>query len=318
MIAVLLWILWSPQIAHAQVATAQMDPQTTAQSAAAISWRRLTSLSFGYTKTNGDKKPGLLDQVDYEEKGPHAIGNFHLGHMSFQLNYQSLSQDENFGKFDTETTNLAILSALRIGKILAVGADFKKESVGSQEAKVNSWQNLDDGSFDSTTNKLGGSISYKMGEMFFLGARLAMVKNEHTKRVDNFWFERDLGISLLTSGKKGVRLRSELYWHHSPRMKKKAQGSLWVNHHPETDRYGLLAGISMGSMVISALWERQKDSRPTENTYDKSTSLLKVGFSDKIFSKHIIGSFHYSKFKMYDSYFSKMANIYMLGLTFRK
>jgi len=142
MIAVLLWILWTPQTAHAQVATAQMDPQSNAQSAAAISWRRLTSFSFGYTKTNGDKKPGLLDQVDYAEKGPHAIGNFHLGNMSFQLNYKSLTQDENFGKFDTETTNLELLTALRLGKMLAVGADLKKETVDSQEAKVNSWQSL--------------------------------------------------------------------------------------------------------------------------------------------------------------------------------
>lgn len=233
----------------AQVVTSPFDPTQAVILPSAAGWRDMSAVGARYFESSGTRDFGTDNTYEYDSAGSSINVMFRVNSISIDGYVAQESNNVKVDQYYDGSINLARSDA-RFNLALS-GNDFVTVGLGGRKIEREDYLDATHDSETATETRVGGSISVKMREVFFIGGGFERVTEESSFKVDNVWNEASGGVALRVGTPGETRFRLEFSYTHSPQEERDAQDDLLANMHLKTGTSRVSAELMFSGLLFS-------------------------------------------------------------------
>lgn len=251
----------------AQVATPSLNPTTPVYLPAASGWRTVPSIGTNYFDRIGTRSYQNVNIYEFTGSGYSANLNFGVGEqLGFSANYSS---EETQVSKDVYYEGEINLSATETQVNLTLSHEgFAVFGLGSRNYTTKDY--ISDIYPDEVTTQISTipGMSIRLGNVFYIGAGMEIVKASGRNTVDNHWINTIGGLAIMTDKNEGVQFRIEASATNSPEATATAKQGKEASEHNKTVTARGALEMQYKGLVVEAF---TVDTRESVDIYDASS-----------------------------------------------
>ena len=237
--------------AHAQVATASLDPTQPVTMPAAAAWRGAMVLGGNYLEQTGSRSLNEQQIAQFEGTGFSGNAVFQISNFYIDGYASQITTDAKIQQYDPAggKINLALTDS-RLNVAIA-GNDFVTIGLGVRSVDSTDYFDPTSDSVKTNQTRTVGSISIKTMDVFYLGLGFERVKENSDYAEDLNWNNVLGGIGVKLGDPGGTRFRVEYSFAYSDEVENEALGDLLESKHNKTTTSRLGVELMFSGLLFS-------------------------------------------------------------------